>query len=57
MSASQKNGRRAEPDPQDAEIAVPERVVVSMAEIAGAASEGLLALGCRDPSGDDRHVR
>jgi putative transposase len=40
----QKNGRRAEPGPQDAEIIVPEQVIVSMAEIAGAAKEGLLAL-------------
>ena len=40
----QKNGRRAEPDPLPGEIAVPEQVIVSMAEIAGAAKEGLLAL-------------
>ena len=40
----QKNGRRAEPDPLLGEIAVPEQVIVSMAEIAGAAKEGLLAL-------------
>ena len=40
----QKNGRRAEPGRQDAEIIVPEQVIVSMAEIAGAAKEGLLAL-------------
>jgi transposase-like protein len=40
----QKNGRRAEPGPQDAEIIVPEQVIVSMTEIAEAAREGLLAL-------------
>jgi transposase-like protein len=40
----QKNSRRAEPDPLPAEITVPEHVLVSMAEIAGAAREGLLAL-------------
>ncbi len=40
----QKNSRRAEPDPLPGEIAVPEHVLVSMAEIAGAAKEGLLAL-------------
>jgi putative transposase len=40
----QKNGRRAEPGPLPGEIAVPEQVIVSMAEIAGAAKEGLLAL-------------
>jgi transposase-like protein len=41
----QKNARRAEPGPPMAgEIAVPEQVIVSMAEIAGAAKEGLLAL-------------
>jgi putative transposase len=40
----QKTGRCTELNPQDAEIAVPERVIVSMAEIAGAAKEGLLAL-------------
>jgi hypothetical protein len=40
----QKNGRRAQPDRQLGEIAVPEQVIVSMAEIAGAAKEGLLAL-------------
>src|SRR5690349_20136626 len=36
--------RRAQPDPSLAEVAVPEQVIVSMAEIAGAAKEGLLAL-------------
>jgi putative transposase len=40
----QKNGRRAEPGPLPGEIAVPEQVIVSLAEIAGAAKEGLLAL-------------
>jgi hypothetical protein len=40
----QKNGRRAGPGPQDAEIIVPAQVIVSMAGIAGAAREGLLAL-------------
>ncbi len=40
----QKNSRRAQLDPQPGEIAVPGRVMVSMAEIAGAAKEGLLAL-------------
>ena len=41
----QKNARRAEPGLLMAgEIAVPEQVIVSMAEIAGAAKEGLLAL-------------
>jgi transposase-like protein len=40
----QKNGRRAEPGPQDAEVIVPEQVIVSMAEIAESAKEGLLAL-------------
>jgi putative transposase len=40
----QKNRRRAEPDRQPVEITVPEQVVVSMAEIAESAKEGLLAL-------------
>jgi putative transposase len=40
----QKNRRRAQPDRQPGEIAVPEQVVVSMAEIAESAKEGLLAL-------------
>jgi putative transposase len=40
----QKTGRRAQPDPRLGEVAVPEQVVVSMTEIAGAAKEGLLAL-------------
>ncbi|HXZ76444.1 MAG TPA: IS256 family transposase [Streptosporangiaceae bacterium] len=40
----QKNHRRAQPDPVPGEVAVPEQVIVSMAEIAGAAKEGLLAL-------------
>jgi hypothetical protein len=40
----QKNNRRAQLEPLPGEIAVPEQVIVSMAEIAGAAKEGLLAL-------------
>ena len=40
----QKNRRRAQPDRQPGGIAVPERVIVSMAEIAESAREGLLAL-------------
>ena len=40
----QKNRRRAQPDPVPGEVAVPDQVIVSMAEIAGAAREGLLAL-------------
>jgi putative transposase len=40
----QKNRRRAQAGPPPAEVAVPEQVIVSMAEIAGAAKEGLLAL-------------
>jgi hypothetical protein len=40
----QKKARRAQPDPMPAEVAVPEQVIVSMGEIAGAAKEGLLAL-------------
>ena len=40
----QKKSRRAQPDPMPAEVAVPEQVIVSMAGIAGAAKEGLLAL-------------
>ena len=40
----QKNRRRAEPDPLPGEVAVPEQVIVSMAEIAESAKEGLLAL-------------
>jgi putative transposase len=40
----QKTSRRAQPGPQPGEVAVPEQVVVSMTEIAGAAREGLLAL-------------
>jgi putative transposase len=40
----QKTGRRAQPDGQLGEIAVPEQVIVSMAEIAESAREGLLAL-------------
>jgi hypothetical protein len=43
-STYQKNSRLAEPDPLPGEITVPEQVLVSMAEIAGAAREGLLAL-------------
>ena len=40
----QKNSRRAQPGPVAGEVAVPEQVVVSMAEIAESAKEGLLAL-------------
>ena len=40
----QKKSRRAQPDPVPAEVAVPEQVIVSMAGIAGAVREGLLAL-------------
>jgi putative transposase len=40
----QKTGRRAEPDSPVPEITVPERVVVSMTEIAKSAREGLLTL-------------
>jgi putative transposase len=40
----QKNRRRAEADPLAGEVAVPEQVIVSMAEIAESAKEGLLAL-------------
>jgi putative transposase len=40
----QKKSRRAQLDPVPAEVAVPEQVIVSMGEIAGAAKEGLLAL-------------
>ena len=40
----QKTGRRAQPDRLPGEIAVPEQVIVSMAEIAESAKEGLLAL-------------
>ena len=40
----QKKSRRAQPELMPAEVAVPEQVIVSMAEIAGAAKEGLLAL-------------
>jgi putative transposase len=40
----QKDRRRAQPDRQPGEIAVPEQVMVSMAEIAESAKEGLLAL-------------
>ena len=40
----QKNVRRGHSEPLDGQIAVPEQVVVSMAEIAGSVKEGLLAL-------------
>ena len=40
----QKNRRRAQPDPVAGEVAVPDQVIVSMAEIAESAKEGLLAL-------------
>ena len=40
----QKKRRRAQADPLPVEVAVPEQVIVSMAEIAESAKEGLLAL-------------
>ena len=40
----QKDRRRAQPDRLPGEVAVPEQVVLSMAEIAESAREGLLAL-------------
>jgi DNA-binding NtrC family response regulator len=40
----QKNRRRAQADPVPGEVAVPEQVIVSMAEIAESAREVLLAL-------------
>jgi putative transposase len=40
----QKKFRRAQPSPMPGEIAVPEQVIVSMAEVAESAKEGLLAL-------------
>jgi putative transposase len=40
----QKDRRRAQPDPLPGDVVVPEQVVVSMAEIAESAKEGLLAL-------------
>ena len=40
----QKNVRRGHSEPLDGQIAVPEQVAVSMAEIAGSVKEGLLAL-------------
>ena len=40
----QRKGRRDQPDSAAGEIAVPEQVIVSMAEIAESAQEGLLAL-------------
>jgi putative transposase len=40
----QKNLRSGHSEPPDAQMAVPEQVVVSMAEIAGSVKEGLLAL-------------
>ena len=40
----QKDRRRAQPDPLPGDVGVPEQVVVSMAEIAESAKEGLLAL-------------
>jgi putative transposase len=40
----QKDRRRAQLDPLPGEVAVPEQVIVSMAEIAESAKEGLLAL-------------
>jgi putative transposase len=40
----QKKPRRAQADPVPVEVAVPEQVIVSMAEVAESAKEGLLAL-------------
>ena len=40
----QKNVRRGHREPLDGQVAVPEQVAVSMAEIAGSVKEGLLAL-------------
>jgi transposase-like protein len=40
----QKRTRHAQPAPLPGEVSVPEQVIVSMTEIAGAAREGLLAL-------------
>ena len=40
----QKKSRRAQPEPLPGENAVPEQVIVSMAEVAESAKEGLLAL-------------
>jgi len=40
----QKDRRRAQPDRPPGEVAVPAQVIVSMAEIAESAKEGLLAL-------------
>ena len=40
----QKTARHAQPEGLPGEVAVPEQVVVSMAEIAESAKEGLLAL-------------
>jgi hypothetical protein len=48
----QKRSHRAQPDPLLGEVAVPEQVIVSMAEIAGAAKEGLL--GAVEGAGDRR---
>jgi hypothetical protein len=54
----QKTSRCAEPDPLLGEIIVPEQVIVSMTEIAGAARETCLALAGRHrPAGDGGHVR
>jgi len=54
----QKTSRCAEPDPLPGEIIVPEQVMVSMTEIAGAARETCLALAGRHrPAGDGGHVR
>jgi hypothetical protein len=40
----QNKPHRAQPDPMPAEVAVPGQVIVSMAEVAESAKEGLLAL-------------
>jgi hypothetical protein len=51
LEAAQVTAIGAQPDRQVGEIAVPEQVIVSMAEIAESTKEGLLALavgtGCR----------
>jgi hypothetical protein len=54
----QKASRRAQPDPLPGEVAVPEQVIVSMAEIAESAKEALLAPARGHwPAGNGRHVR
>ena len=53
----QKPGHRAGAAPRDAGITVPDQVLVSMTEIAGAAKEGLLALAVGTGLQVGRHVR